>query len=148
MENGNAGNQGKEWAQGAPDFEQLAETAATPEVAMPGVAMPGVEQRGERQSSPERAALERLGQMTTDGGASVMPPLPPMDGVVADTGTVDDDNPDTAEDGEKIEKEWAARIRKIVELTKDNPRTEQIEVNKLKADYMKKRFNRELGDRN
>ena len=94
-------------------------------------------------ASPERGAQEQ------EGVEMVTPEMPPMpETAIVDIGTVDDENPDTAEDGEKIEREWADRVRKVVEETKDNPRTEQIEVNKLKADYLKKRFNRELGDRN
>lgn len=137
MENGNAGNKGGERLREAPNFEQPAEIE---------LAAREVERA---PASPERAALERLGQMRTEDMPAV-PTMPPMADMTAitDTGTVDDENPATAEDGERIEKEWAERIRKIIELTKDNPRTEQIEVNKLKADYMKKRFNRELGDRN
>ena len=138
MENGNAGNKGREWLQEAPNFEQPIEVERAPQEVEQGPV------------SPEKAALERLGQMSTEEAMPAVPVMPPMDDTpaITDTGTVDDENPGTAEDGERIEKEWAERIRKIVELTKDNPRMEQIEVNKLKADYMKKRFNRELGDRN
>ena len=95
--------------------------------------------------SPEREALERLGQMGADGTVSLAV-LP--DDIVVDTGTVDDINPLTATDSDQIERVWAERIQKIIALTKDNPRVEQIEINKLKADYLKKRFNREIGDRN
>lgn len=141
MENGNAGNRERKWAEETPDFERITGVEQLPQGPEQGV------EQG--PMSPERAALERLGRMSTEGAMPAVPVMPPTDDtMITDTGTVDDDNPDTAEDGEKIEREWAERIRKIVELTKDNPRVEQIEVNKLKADYMKKRFNRELGDRN
>lgn len=67
---------------------------------------------------------------------------------IAPTGTIEEQNPEIAVDGEKMEKEWVAKTEKVIETTDHDPQREEIEINKLKADYMAKRFNRHLGDRN
>lgn len=62
--------------------------------------------------------------------------------------TVEEQNPEIASDGHKLEKEWVERTKKVVNETKDDPREEEIQVGALKADYLKKRFNRAIGDKN
>ncbi len=56
--------------------------------------------------------------------------------------TTADDNPLTAGDDDLIEKEWVDRAKQIIEQTKDNPHAQEQEVNKLQADYLKKRYGR------
>ena len=55
------------------------------------------------------------------------------------------DAPVIANDDDLIEKEWVDRAKKIVAETRDNPHKRDEEVNKLQADYIKKRYGRELG---
>ena len=62
--------------------------------------------------------------------------------------TIEEQNPEIASDGHKLEKEWVERTKKVVNETKSDPREEEIQVGELKADYLKKRFNRAIGDRN
>ena len=50
-----------------------------------------------------------------------------------------DDNDTT-----NIPKEWIVKAKKIITLTSNDPRAQNIEINKLKAEYMKKRFNIDL----
>ena len=81
------------------------------------------------------------------------PPVTPVDLApepfpVAPTGTIEEQNPEIAVDGDKMEKEWVVKTEKVINATKQDPQREEIEINKLKADYMAKRFNRHLGDRN
>jgi hypothetical protein len=52
--------------------------------------------------------------------------------------------PDIAEDVDLIEKEWVEKAKHIVTQTKDNPREQNVEMAKLKADYMKKRYDKDL----
>ena len=61
---------------------------------------------------------------------------------------VEEQNPEIASDGNKLEKEWVERTKKVVNETKSDPREEEIQVSELKADYLKKRFNRAIGDKN
>jgi hypothetical protein len=55
-----------------------------------------------------------------------------------------DDAHSIAEDSDVIEKEWVDRAKKIVSLTANDPFIEAKELNKLKATYIKKRFNKDL----
>lgn len=49
-----------------------------------------------------------------------------------------------ADDTDLIEKEWVTRAKAIVMHTKDDPHTQNREMNKVKADYLKKRYNKDL----
>ena len=49
-----------------------------------------------------------------------------------------------AEDIDVIEKEWVERAKKVLQHTVDDPFLGTRQVSVLKAEYMKKRFNREL----
>lgn len=52
--------------------------------------------------------------------------------------------PSEAEDSDLIEKEWVERAKEIVEHTKDDPYEQQKALSKMKADYMKKRYNKDI----
>ncbi len=53
--------------------------------------------------------------------------------------------PDEASDSDLIEKEWVIKAKQIVEHTAEDPYLQQQELSKMKADYMKKRYNKDLG---
>lgn len=55
-----------------------------------------------------------------------------------------DDNPLVAADDEVIEKEWVDKAKKIVDQTKDDPYRQEKEVSKLQADYLKKRYGKDI----
>lgn len=50
----------------------------------------------------------------------------------------------TAEDTDLIEKEWVLRAKSIVDKTKNDPHLQNSEMSQFKADYIKKRYNKEL----
>lgn len=52
--------------------------------------------------------------------------------------------PDEAADSDLIEKEWVERAKQIVEHTKDDPHEQQRAVSQMKADYLKKRYNKDI----
>jgi len=56
----------------------------------------------------------------------------------------DDTSSMIADDVDLIEKEWVAKAKSIVNKTKDDPRKQNVELNKVKAEYMKKRYNHNL----
>lgn len=56
----------------------------------------------------------------------------------------DDQNPAAAADEDLIEKEWVDRAKKIVASTKNDPYLQEQEVSKLQADYLKKRYGKEV----
>ena len=47
-----------------------------------------------------------------------------------------------AKDADLIEKEWVERAKSIVKQTQDDPYKQKNEMSKIKADYIKKRFNK------
>lgn len=49
-----------------------------------------------------------------------------------------------ADDADLIEKEWVIRAKTIVMETKNDPYNQNREMNKVKADYLKKRYNKDL----
>jgi hypothetical protein len=53
-------------------------------------------------------------------------------------------NPVLAEDVDLIEKEWVEKAKAIVNHTKDDPNRQSKEINKMKADYIKKRYNKDI----
>jgi hypothetical protein len=55
-----------------------------------------------------------------------------------------DANPTTATDEDLIEKEWVDKAKKIVAQTKDDPYKQEKEVSRLQADYLKKRYGKEI----
>jgi len=67
------------------------------------------------------------------------------DGVVDINTTVNDNNPLTAGDDDLIEKEWVEKAKKIVSETHDDPYMQDEAVSQLQADYINKRYGRQLG---
>ena len=65
-------------------------------------------------------------------------------GVTSGTTNKSAHTPDIAEDVDLIEKEWVEKAKHIVSQTKNDPREQNVEISKLKADYMKKRYNKDL----
>lgn len=49
-----------------------------------------------------------------------------------------------AEDSDLIEKEWVAIAKQIVGQTRNDPYVQNKEMSKVKADYIKKRYNKDL----
>jgi len=70
--------------------------------------------------------------------------LPPVSAVKAAQQTVADDNPLLASDDEVIEQEWVQKAKSIVAQTKGDPYTQEKEVGKLQADYLKKRYGKDI----
>ncbi len=52
--------------------------------------------------------------------------------------------PDDASDSDLIEKEWVVKAKDIVQHTQNNPHEQQKAMSKFKADYMKKRHNKDI----
>lgn len=52
--------------------------------------------------------------------------------------------PAIADDSDLIEKEWVMRAKHIVEQTRSDPYVQSQEVNKMKADYIKKRYGKDM----
>ena len=113
---------------------------------------PSTPERG-TLASPERPepSIER-GQERTGQAQPVATPVPlpaPVTQTPVVDGTSDDstqnDNPTTAADDDLIETEWVNKAKKIIAETRDDPHRREQEVGKLQADYLRKRYGKELG---
>jgi len=54
----------------------------------------------------------------------------------------------SAQDVDLIEKEWVQKAKDIVAHTMGDPYTQNKEINKIKADYIKKRYNKDIKQTN
>lgn len=52
--------------------------------------------------------------------------------------------PTIADDADLIEKEWVEKAKEIVARTRHDPYEQNKEVERMKADYMKKRYNKDI----
>ena len=95
--------------------------------------------------------LEQRSDAAIASATSVTAPMAPVlpSPVAAqpqdDTASMADDMPTVANDDDLIEKEWVDKAKKIIVQTKDDPYLREKEVGKLQADYLRKRYGRELG---
>ncbi len=100
------------------------------------------------ERSPEQVA-EKAGehhQATTAVPVPIVLPVPVQDDTTATSLVpVQDDMPLVANDEDLIEKEWVDKAKKIIAETKDDPHLREKEVGKLQADYLRKRYGKELG---
>lgn len=58
--------------------------------------------------------------------------------------TAQSGNPAMAADDDVIEREWVNKAKQIVDETRDDPYEQEKEVSKLQADYIKKRYGKEI----
>lgn len=103
----------------------------------------GIETGAERQEIAAESAA-RQANATPVLPTPVLPTSAPQVGADA-TAVVHDDTPLLAADEDLIEKEWVDKAKKIILETKDDPYAREAAVTKLQADYLKKRYGRELG---
>ncbi len=98
------------------------------------------EQQGElpQQGSAPALPVNPLMQLSGDPVQS-----PPSKSVVTQqqAGTYDDM---VAEDIDLIEKEWVERAKAIVEKTRNDPHEQNKELSRMKAEYIKKRYNKDV----
>jgi hypothetical protein len=99
-------------------------------------------------SAPERAP-EQAAQAQAAVSAIQTPVTLPTPVPIDDTSTSTtpaDDLPAVAADEDLIEKEWVDKAKQIIAETRDNPAARERQVSKLQADYLKKRYGKELGE--
>lgn len=82
--------------------------------------------------------------------ASIALPVSGSTPIADDTATTnsivtDNSTPQLAADDDLIEKEWVDKVKKIIALTKDDPYKKSQVIVQLQADYLKKRYNKILG---
>jgi len=53
-------------------------------------------------------------------------------------------SPITADDADLIEKEWVLKAKQIVAATRNDPHMQNKEIGRFKAEYLKKRYNKDI----
>jgi hypothetical protein len=123
-----------------------------PSENMPPNAPPGPEYQA------HELVAERQGAQAVESGSSQQPSLPtqqvpqadppqqvpPLSQQPTDQGTIDPQSPIIADDSDLIEKEWVLKAKEIVMRTRHDPYQQNKEVERVKADYMKKRYNKDI----
>lgn len=118
-----------------PTEEMAPNTTPTPEYQSPELV-------SEKQSAQ---AIETGTSQPT--GTAAQPPATPIqqnDQQPADQPSIDPMTPIIADDNDLIEKEWVLKAKEIVARTRHDPYLQNKEVERMKADYMKKRYNKEV----
>lgn len=132
----------------------------------PSLDLPPVqtEEKGQKVNPENQGPVKALGternpELTTQGAPGTsqqasLPPVPtqqasgstgdPAAKSTAATSQADDQSPMIADDVDLIEKEWVEKAKQIVEQTKEDPHKQNEEINKVKADYIKKRYNKDM----
>lgn len=116
-------------------------------VAEHGVQLPMTE-TGAAQALEQGASLPDPTQPMIDPAVpqaqSTIPPLDPTQLGNSATASSTTSMPAIADDNDLIEKEWVVKAKEIVEKTKADPHEQNKEMNKVRADYLKKRYNKDL----
>lgn len=80
--------------------------------------------------------------------AQPLPVLPPIPSTMPVTTVVPQTTPAaapiTTDEGDLIEKEWVNKAMQIVENTKEDPFQQSKQLSGLKADYLQKRYSKEI----
>jgi len=84
------------------------------------------------QPSPVQAQVQGVAPSVVGGQQTVSQP------------TSDEATPMIADDSDLIEKEWVEKAKQLVDHTKNDPYTQNKEINKFKAVYIKKRYNKDI----
>jgi Txe/YoeB family toxin of Txe-Axe toxin-antitoxin module len=122
---------------------------------VPSKAPEATAKRGETLSLAKEHApahVEKGEAQHTGGGpgpavqhSASVPTLPvPQAPVVTSKPQAADSNPTNAADEDLVEKEWVDKAKKIVNETKNDPYAQGKEISKLQADYLKKRYGKEI----
>lgn len=115
-------------------------------------------ERAPFEFTPETVAEQKFEHIEQRAEASsvevaqpILPPpvisTPPLaqDSTATQSQVIDDSMPLVANDDDLIEREWVDKAKQIIVATKDDPYRREQEVGKLQADYLRKRYGRELG---
>jgi hypothetical protein len=116
-----------------------------PEILESSPEVTGADIRGE--SDLRVPELTPVGPTTSAASPVLIPGSSAVDDIVtmaSSTVAAPSDDDLAAEDVDLIEHEWVARAKKVVAQTIGNPHAQTNELNKVRADYIKKRYNRTI----
>lgn len=106
--------------------------------------------------APELVTEQQASQAVETGGVPQADPLQQVPQAIptqqaipeplqqTDQPITDPQAPIIADDSDLIEKEWVLKAKEIVARTSHDPYEQNKEVERMKADYMKKRYNKDI----
>ena len=110
----------------------------------------GGEKRQDKGQEAARPPQERVGQQAPPPALPAIPDdIPTADAPVIAVPVNDDTAahpiPDSsAQDSERIEPAWVNKAKEIIAQTHDDPYLQKDQMSKVKADYIMKRFNKQV----
>ena len=102
-------------------------------LAMPPEGMPAPQPQGPPAPIPAPATVTQSGTPAATPMPQTATPLP-----------ISPSAPAIADDLDLIEKEWVEKAKAIVAQTRHDPHAQNQEMNKFKADYMQKRYKKDI----
>ncbi len=119
-----------------------------PETPQPIEAHPSPE-RDEQPTNGERNEVQQHMPPAEPAVVPTVPVIPVLTPSLQDDNTpvaqtLMDDNPLSASDEDLIEREWVDKAKRIVRETRTDPYRQEDEVSKLQADYIKKRYGKDI----
>lgn len=115
------------------DYEPLPDTAVEAPAAAPETS-PG--------KTPPQATSVPIGSPTPVPVLPTATATSQSDDDETATGTAASTSDLPAAEADRIEKQWVERAKVIVNQTQDDPHRQKTEMSKVKADYIKKRYNK------
>lgn len=98
--------------------------------------------------TPEKTPEVALAPAASPGhfmpGPTLPSPVTPQPPQLTPTSLSVSDTPLAANDDDVIEKEWVNKAKKIVAETRHDPYAQEKQVSRLQADYVKKRYGKEI----
>lgn len=107
---------------------------------MPQVEAMHGEAANERQSVQALEAPTQQGVQMPQAAVSPQIPQPVQTAIQPDPAGM----PGIADDTDLIEREWVDKAKEIVARTRQDPYLQNKEVERMKADYMKKRYDKDI----
>ena len=97
-------------------------------------------------SQTEAQQVQQTERGVSQASPTSLPPMPsqPLVGAAVPPAQPAAGTPVIADDTDLIEKEWVLKAKEIVERTKHDPYQQNKEVERMKADYLKKRYNKDI----
>lgn len=133
-----------------PELPQVRSVEVSPQI--PGGVEFGVE-IGSAQSAEQYAPRHEATPVEQSAQAVAQPVVAPpvvvqsqmQDNASSGVNNLVGDTPSLASDDDLMEKEWVDKLKKIISLTRDDPYERARVIAQLQADYLKKRYNKTLG---
>lgn len=120
-----------------------------PQLRTEGLRTPDAGSTGERIEIPQKVENLRSEsspqELQSNSGAGASLPVVPLPAPkVVEPKAQAISSPAIANDDDLIEKEWVAKAKAIVDDTKSDPYEQESAMSKLQADYLKKRYGKEV----